>query len=203
MIGWISTLRRGDASPELAARALDGLERSARQQWRLINELLDIARIEQGKLQLDMARVDLADIVSAAVEAARPMSAAAGVELTFPPVAVLISADAARLQQVVTNLINNAIQHTHEGGRVVVTVEDNDKEVWLRVSDNGAGVSADILPHVFEMFRQGDTLLSRRHGGLGLGLAITKGIVEAHGGRVMAESDGLGLGATFTVILPR
>ncbi|HYO63822.1 MAG TPA: ATP-binding protein [Pyrinomonadaceae bacterium] len=204
IIGWADLLRSGRLKEEARAQALETIERSALAQSQLINELLDVSRIITGKLLLNTEELDLASVVGAAVEVMRPAANAKNIAIRqrCEPGAAVVSGDAARLQQVVWNLLANAVKFTPKGGRVEVAAECSDSHVTLSVSDTGRGISAEFLPHVFDRFRQADSTTTRRHGGLGLGLAIVRHLVELHGGTVTAESPGEGLGTTFSVSLP-
>jgi len=189
---------------ENTARALESIERNARAQGRLIDDILDVSRIITGKLRLDVRPVDLASVIEGAVESVRPAAEAKGIRLqrvldTGPQV---VSGDPERLQQVVWNLLSNAVKFTPKGGRVQIRLERIDSHVEIVVSDTGRGINADVLPHVFERFLQADSSTTREHSGLGLGLAIVRHLAELHGGSVRAESAGEGQGATFTVDLP-
>ena len=180
------------------------IERAAMLQKRLIDDLLDVSRIVSGKLQLDQHAVDLAAIVEGAVEDARPPAAAKAIALnaTIAPGVTLVYADAARMQQVVSHLLSNAIKFTPRGGTVSVTVERSAAEARVMVQDTGVGVPPEFLPLLFDRFTQADSSATRAHGGLGLGLAIVKHLVDLHGGSVGADSAGHGHGATFWVTLP-
>jgi signal transduction histidine kinase len=202
MVGWIAQLKAGTLDDRGRERAVQALERSAGVQWRLINELLDSASIARGKLRLETRRVDLDAVAAAAVESLRDEAARRDLELVVSSRPVAVVGDSARLQQVVTNLLGNAIQYTPAGGRVVLTVEALRGEALLRVEDTGAGIDPDFLPHIFEQFRQGDAASRHGHAGLGLGLAIARHLIDMHGGTIEAVSAGLGRGATFTVRLP-
>ncbi|HEX7177690.1 MAG TPA: ATP-binding protein [Pyrinomonadaceae bacterium] len=204
IVGWTDLLRSDKLDPATRIMALTTIERSALTQVQLINELLDVSRIITGKLLLDIQEVDLATVAAAAVEVMRPAAVAKGITLvqSCAPGAELVSGDAARLQQVVWNLVANAVKFTPSGGRVEVRVERSVTHVVLTVSDTGAGISPEFLPHVFERFRQADSTTTRTHGGLGLGLAIVRHLAEMHGGMVHAESPGENMGATFYVSLP-
>jgi signal transduction histidine kinase len=204
ILGWAHLLASGSLDAEGSRRALETIQRNARLQAKLIDDLLDISRIVTGKLTIERAAVSLATLVAAAVESHRPAAALSAVELTYtaPPDDRAVTGDAARLQQVVTNLLSNALKFTSEGGRVDVRLEFGPDDARLVVADSGVGIAPDFLPHVFEQFRQADASTTRRQGGLGLGLAIVRRLVELHGGTVVAESEGLGRGATFTVTVP-
>jgi len=204
IVGWTHVLRQSPNASELAP-AVETIERNARAQAKLIDDLLDMSRIMAGKVGLALARAILADIVAAAADALRPVAEAKGVSLSIDAGTaenVSISCDAARLQQVVTNLLGNGIKFTPAGGRVEAQVTVREQEVKLVVRDTGQGIPEKFLPAVFERFRQADGSITRRHGGLGLGLSIAKQIVEMHGGSIVAQSDGPDRGATFTVTLP-
>jgi PAS domain S-box-containing protein len=204
MLGWASVLRTCPADEAKVARGLEIIERNARTQERIVSDLLDMSRIISGKLKLTLSRTPLWDVVCAAAEVVRPAAEGKGVRLLLdldPDIGVLI-ADQARLQQVVWNLLANAVKYTPRGGRVVVSGERSGSTLRLRVQDTGAGVAPEHLPRIFDRFRQVDSSTTRVHGGLGLGLAIVRHIVEAHGGSVDARSDGVGEGATFSLELP-
>jgi PAS domain S-box-containing protein len=204
IMGWSQLLRSGAATPEDLAQGLEVIQRNCRAQTQLIEDLLDMSRVVTGKLRLDMRPVDLAAVVGAAVDAVRPAAEAKGlrVELDVDPLAPPVRGDAARLQQVIWNLLTNAIKFTPAGGAVRAALERADSHVEVVVSDTGAGIPPEFLPHVFERFRQADGSITRRHGGLGLGLAIVKQLAELHGGTVRAKSAGEGHGATFAMSLP-
>jgi len=203
MLGRIDQLRQRDLPDEMRERAIGSLERSARQQWRLIDELLDVARIDNGKLHLQIGVVDLADLVRSVADALASRAAAARIELRLEIESAVVNGDANRLQQVLSNLVGNALQFTPAGGSIVVSVIPEGDEVRITVADTGVGIDPSLLPHIFERFRQSGDREQRGHGGLGLGLAIAAGVVDAHGGRLTAASGGPGQGATFTVVLPR
>jgi signal transduction histidine kinase/PleD family two-component response regulator len=203
IIGWANLLRRGILDPERTARALETVERNAALQARLIEDMLDLARIEQGKLLLSVGAVDLVKVVEAAIDAVRPAAEAKGVRLeTALDFQTSIAGDADRLQQVVWNLLSNAIKFTPKGGTVQIWLHREQSHVELGVADSGQGIEPDFLPFVFERFRQADPSFTRRAGGLGLGLAIVRSLVELHGGTVTAASEGKGRGARFLVSLP-
>ena len=197
-------LRRGDLGEEESARVLEMIERSCVLQVRLIGDLLDLSRVGAGKLQLDWRDVDLAQVARVALDSCRAgaLDKRVDVEEDFPPALGLVRGDPDRLQQIVGNLVSNAIKFTPEGGRVQVRLERVDERLRLIVRDTGEGIAAEALPHIFERFRQENSASVRRHSGLGLGLAIVRHLVDVHGGTVEAESPGKGLGATFTVTLP-
>jgi CheY-like chemotaxis protein/two-component sensor histidine kinase len=197
-------LRQSSHASELLP-AVETIERNAMAQAKLIDDLLDMSRIMAGKVGLTLARASPADIVAAAADTLRPVAEAKGVSLSIDvgnAVNGSISCDAARLQQVVTNLLGNGIKFTPAGGRVEAEVAVREQDVQLVVRDTGQGIPREFLPAVFERFRQADGSITRRHGGLGLGLSIARQIVEMHGGSIVAHSDGPGRGATFKVTLP-
>ena len=205
VLGWTRMLRdRTNADPALQTRALEIIDRNATVQARMIDDLLDMARIVTGKLRLDLQRLDLAPVASAAVDVVTPTARAKGITITtrirddVPPVL----GDPARLQQVVWNLLSNAVKFTDAGGTIELRLEARSAGVELQVADTGRGIRPEFLPFLFHRFSQGDASSTRREGGLGLGLALVRELVELHGGTVDAASDGEGTGATFTVHLP-
>jgi signal transduction histidine kinase/CHASE3 domain sensor protein/ActR/RegA family two-component response regulator len=202
ILGWIGVLKQ-QQSPDTLAKAIDVIDRNSRRQSQMVDDLLDVSRIMSGKLRLDVQGVDVASVIDEAVASAQPAADAKGVRLVkVLGSAAVIQGDPGRLQQIVWNLVTNAIKFTPRGGLVQVTLRKVDSHVQVQVSDSGQGITADDLPHVFQRFRQGDASATRRHGGLGLGLAIVKNLVEMHGGSVEAASDGDGLGSVFSVRLP-
>jgi PAS domain S-box-containing protein len=204
ILGWAQLLVAGKLNAAQTVKAGEVLARNARTQKRLIDDLLDMSRIASGKLRLEMQWVDLAMVIEGAIETVRPSAEAKAivVEKTFDPLAAPISGDPARLQQVMWNLLSNAVKFTPNGGRVQVSLWRVGSQIEISVSDNGQGIRPDFLPLLFERFNQGDASTTRRHGGLGLGLAIVRQLVELHGGSVAARSAGDGKGATFDVYLP-
>jgi PAS domain S-box-containing protein len=201
MLNWLRVLRSGQE--QHTKRALESLQRSAEAQTKLVEDLIDTSRIATRQLHLERALVDLASVVRAALDAVLPGAHAKRLRIeTKLEIGAVVAGDAQRLQQVAQNLLSNAVKFAHAGGLVQVAVEKGYAHARLVVRDDGPGISADFLPHVFERFRQAEPAESRRHGGLGLGLAIVRQIVELHGGSVSAESEGEGKGATFTVTLP-
>ena len=204
ILGWARMLRLGQLSPENVAKALDTIERNARAQAQLVDDLLDVSRIITGKLRMDVRPADPNAFIDAAVEAVRPAAEAKGVRVQKVVDTGLLSipGDPVRLQQVVWNLLSNAIKFTPREGRVQIRSERVNSHLEIVVSDTGQGIAPDFLPHVFDRFRQADQKTSRQHGGMGLGLAIVRHLVELHGGTVRADSEGEGRGATFTVMLP-
>ena len=205
MLGWVKLLRAGRLDATAAARALEVIERNVHYQTRLIADLVDVSRIAAGKLTLDVRVVDLVPLVEGVIETVRPAAAARAVGVTsvLDRAAGPVRGDAGRLHQVVANLVDNAVKFTPAGGRVEVRLARVEARVRITVSDTGRGIAATFLPHVFDPFRQADAVEARARGGLGLGLAIVRRIVELHTGTVGASSEGEGKGATFTVELPR
>jgi PAS domain S-box-containing protein len=204
IMGWVRMLRDGDLDGETAAKALAAVDRNAKSQAQLIEDLLDVSRIVSGKMHLNVRPVELTTVINAAVESLRPAAHSKGIKLrmVFDPEAGSVLGDAERLQQVVWNLLSNAIKFTPAGGHVELRLERAGSQAEMIVSDSGQGISPDFLPHVFERFRQADSSITRSYGGMGLGLSIVKSIVELHGGSVRVESEGEDKGATFTVSLP-
>ncbi|MGB9179592.1 MAG: ATP-binding protein [Pyrinomonadaceae bacterium] len=204
IIGWSHMLRNGRLDEATVTRALETIERNANSQAQLVEDILDVSRVITGKLRLNIEAVDAASVVNAAIDAVQLAADSKGIQLgvTLDPSARHVSGDPGRLQQVVWNLLSNAIKFTPAGGRVEVRLERAGSNVEIRVSDTGQGISADFLPYIFDRFRQADGTSTRRHGGLGLGLAIVRHLVELHGGTVRVESEGEGCGATFTITLP-
>ena len=202
--GWARMLRTGQVTREASQRALDAIIRNADAQVQLIDDLLDVSRVIAGKMRLDVQSVDLKTVVQDAIDAVRPAAQAKNIRLqsVLDPRAGPITGDAARLQQVVWNLLMNAVKFTDKDGRVQVHLQRINSHVEIVVSDTGRGIAPDLLPFIFDRFRQGDSSSTRGHGGLGLGLALVKHLVELHGGTVLAQSGGQGKGATFVVKLP-
>ena len=202
--GWARMLQSGQVREEAAARALDAVVRNANAQVQLIDDLLDVSRVITGKMRLDVRPLDLEAVVEAALDAVRPAAEAKGIRLQklLDPWAGPTTGDPSRLQQVVWNLLANAVKFTPKGGRVEVHLRRVDSHVEIVVSDTGEGIAPAILPYVFDRFRQADSSSTRAHSGLGLGLALVKHLVELHGGSVAARSAGEGQGATFIVTLP-
>jgi PAS domain S-box-containing protein len=204
VFGWARMLADGQLDAETTRKATDAILRNATAQIQLVEDLVDVSRIVTGKMQLELRPVDLKAVVEAALDAVRPAATAKDITLdvTIDPRLRPIVGAPDRLQQVVWNLLSNAVKFTPRRGRVLVEVRQADAEVQLTVSDTGEGIAADVLPYVFDRFRQGDSGSTRRYGGLGIGLALVRHLVELHGGTVRAESPGIGRGATFTVQLP-
>jgi PAS domain S-box-containing protein len=203
VLGWSKMLIDGQVAEEMRPEGLRAIYRNAKSQAQLIDDLLDISRIVTGRLRIESKPVELAPVVEAAVESVRPAAAAKSLALEsdIDAGAGAVSGDAERLQQVVWNLLTNAVKFTPKGGRVEVRLSRADSRVEIAVRDTGHGIEPDFLPHVFERFRQADSSTTRRHGGLGLGLAIVHHLVELHGGTAHAESEGRGHGCTFRVFL--
>ncbi|MCP9495855.1 MAG: PAS domain-containing protein [Pyrinomonadaceae bacterium MAG19_C2-C3] len=204
ILGWSRMLRSGSLKEDAAQRALEIIERNAQSQNNLIGDILDVSRIITGKLRLDVRPVELSSVIEAAADSVRPAAEAKSVRLQIllDPEAGMVSGDANRLQQVVWNLLTNAVKFTPKGGRVQVRLERVNSHVEITVADTGKGIEPEFLPHVFDRFRQADQTTTRTHGGLGLGLSIVRQLVELHGGTVHVESEGIGHGATFVVQLP-
>jgi signal transduction histidine kinase/CHASE3 domain sensor protein/ActR/RegA family two-component response regulator len=204
MLGWMKMLRSGRLPVEKHAKALETVDRNAQAQAQLVEDLLDVSRIISGKLRLDTQPVELVDVIQAALESVRPAADAKDIQLHLElgTVGSRVMGDPGRLQQVVWNLVSNAVKFSPGGSRVRVLLERGDGAAEVTVVDEGPGIPADFLPHLFERFTQLEGGTTRRHGGLGLGLAIVRHLVELHGGTVRAASDGPGRGATFTVRLP-
>ncbi|HEX8774826.1 MAG TPA: PAS domain S-box protein [Pyrinomonadaceae bacterium] len=204
ILGWAHLMRTGQLDGKLSASALETIERNARAQSQLIDDLLDVSRITTGNLRLDVRQVEPASFIESAIEALRPAAEAKGVRIqkVMDSGVVSVAGDPARLQQIFWNLLSNAIKFTPRGGRVQVRLERINSHIEIAVSDTGIGIKPEFLPHVFERFRQADQKTTRQHGGLGLGLSIVHHLVELHGGTVDAESPGEGQGATFVVKLP-
>jgi PAS domain S-box-containing protein len=204
ILGWAQVLGRADGvQPELSD-GLKVIERNARAQAQIIEDLLDMSSIISGKVRLEMQRVDLASIIDASIEAIRPTAEAKEIDLrvALDRPAEAVSGDPNRLQQVFWNLLTNAVKFTPKGGRVAVKLQRVSSHLEVAVTDDGEGIDPAFLPHVFERFRQADASTTRRQGGLGLGLSIVKQLVELHGGTIDAASTGCGKGSTFTVVLP-
>jgi PAS domain S-box-containing protein len=204
IFGWVRLLRTGKLDEAKREHALEVVERNTRAQAQLIEDLLDMSRVVTGHLRLDMRRVDLASVTRTAVEAVKPSAEGRDISiaLDLPPNLGSITGDPDRLQQIIWNLLTNSVKFTPKGGRIRVTLRVEGSDAILQVSDTGVGMSPELLPHVFERFRQGVSSASRTHGGLGIGLALVRHLTQMHGGTVMAASDGENRGATFTVRFP-
>ena len=204
ILGWATLLRSGKSTATGAAQGLEIIERNARLQAQMVEDLLDMSRIISGKLRLDVQRIDLAEVIRTAAETVEPAAGAKDIrlQLVLDPLAGAVSGDPNRLQQVFWNLLSNAIKFTPRGGRVQVLLERINSHLEVSVIDTGEGIDPAFLPHIFDRFRQADATTTRRHGGLGLGLAIVKQLIELHGGTIRARSPGKGQGATFVASLP-
>ncbi|MDB4971710.1 MAG: histidine kinase [Myxococcaceae bacterium] len=205
ILGWAHIIQRGKSGRDDIAKGLAVIERNARAQAQIIEDLLDMSGIISGKIRLDVQRIDLANVVQSALETARPAADGKGIALSAvldPLHGVVVTGDANRLHQVLWNLLSNAIKFTPRGGRIQVLLERVHSHLELSVIDNGQGIAPEFLSYVFDRFRQADATTTRQHGGLGLGLAIVKQLVELHGGTVSVRSRGVGFGSTFVVLLP-
>jgi PAS domain S-box-containing protein len=203
ILGWAQLMGSESTDETQRARAAEVIQRSALAQARIINDILDVSRIVTGNLALDMNPLNLNTVIEAAIEAERPIFNARSISLETKLESIVpVVGDSTRLQQVVGNMLSNSIKFTPDGGRIQITLTKVGDDAKLIVTDNGSGINPDFLPHVFDRFRQGDGLTTRRQGGLGLGLAIVSNLVKMHGGTVEAASDGEGRGASFTVKLP-
>jgi signal transduction histidine kinase len=200
VVGWIKLLRSGNLDTKSISQALDAIERNAWLQARLIDDLLDTSRIATGKLQFEPRPTDLNTAVKAALETVRALAASRNIELSvnLSSSTLVVMGEPVRLQQIAWNLISNAIKFTDPYGKVTISTESDGDEALVTVEDTGVGISAEFLPHVFDRFRQADGSTSRRHGGLGLGLAIADALAKMHGGRLEAKSEGVGKGSSFT-----
>ncbi|MGN6504116.1 MAG: ATP-binding protein, partial [Tepidisphaeraceae bacterium] len=204
IVGWSQVLRSRSGTPADLEEGLAVIERNARAQARIIEDLLDMSRIISGKVRLEARRINLCEIISAAVETVRPAAEQKQIRIAVEqaPMPVTVMGDPGRLQQVFWNLLSNAIKFTPAHGSVRVTVVTDQTRVQVAVRDTGLGIRPEFLPHVFDRFRQADASTTRTHGGLGLGLSIVKQLIDMHGGQVQAQSNGVGEGSTFTVTLP-
>ena len=204
ILGWVRLLSTGTLDGATVKRAIETIEHSARAQARLIDDLLDVSRITSGKLQLNLENVNLTQIIQTSMETIRPLAETKSmtIQTKLEPEAAIVAGDGTRLKQVVWNLLSNAVKFTSQGGTIEVTLRRSGPHAEMKVKDSGIGIKSEFLPFLFDPFRQADAKDTRRHGGLGLGLAIVRHIVEMHGGTVLAESEGEGHGATFTVYLP-
>ena len=204
ILGWATLIRSGKIDEATTTRAIETIERNAQAQAQLIEDLLDVSRMISGKLRLSVKPIELISVIKSAVDSVQPAAEAKSVklEMVCDAAADRVLGDGNRLQQIIWNLLSNAVKFTPKGGRVQIKLERSDSYARIIVSDTGAGISAEFLPHVFEPFRQADGSTTRRQAGLGLGLAIAHRLVEMHGGSMSAASDGEGKGAAFTVTLP-
>lgn len=206
ILGWSKILQKGKLDEQATRRALETIERNAKLQTQLIEDLLDVSRILRGKMALNICPVNLVTVVESALETVRLAAEAKQIKIKIKTVVTLdnvrVSGDAARLQQIVWNLLSNAVKFTPDGGDIKIYLDQIGNYAQIQVKDTGKGINANFLPYVFDYFRQEDGNINRKFGGLGLGLAIVRHLTELHGGTVYAESPGEELGATFTVRLP-
>jgi len=204
LLGWSSVLREAKREEKILNQGLDAIDRNARIQAQLIDDLLDVSRIVSGKLNLDVRPLDVSSVTRAAINVVRPAAGAKNIALDYwaQPGLGAISADSARLQQIVWNLLSNAVKFTPHGGKISVQVEQDGSDARVTVQDTGQGIDSEFLPRVFDRFRQADSSTTRSFGGLGLGLAIVRHLVELHGGTVSAHSDGIDRGAIFSATFP-
>ena len=204
ILGWASMLKQDALDASGRERALEIIERNARSQQQLINDILDVSKIIRGQLRLELQPVNVVESVRAVIDSVGPTAQAKRQALTaaLPEEPVLVAGDRERLQQIFWNLLSNALKYTPQKGEIEVALTSNHETVDVTIRDNGIGIAPAVLPHVFERFRQGEGGPAREFGGLGLGLAIVRHLAEMHGGSVRAQSDGTGRGATFTVTLP-
>jgi PAS domain S-box-containing protein len=204
ILGWAQLLERAPSDPETVSRGIEVIGQSARMQSQLISDLLDMSRIISGKMRLDVKRVSLVAVLDAAIDSVRPAADANAIRIEkfTAPEADYVNGDPARLQQVLWNILSNAVKFSPRGGRIQIRLAISGSHVQIRVDDQGKGISRDFLPYIFERFRQADASATRQYGGLGLGLAIVKQLVELHGGSVEASSPGEGKGTSFVVRLP-
>jgi signal transduction histidine kinase/CheY-like chemotaxis protein len=204
ILGWSRMLEGGTLDDLVTQQAIETIWRNAKAQAQIVDDILDVSRIITGNLYLDLHPLEVVPVVENAINVVRPTADAKGIKIEtyFDRTPAMISGDANRLQQVVWNLLSNAVKFTQHGGRVCVKVSQGGGAVEVSVSDTGQGINNEFLPYVFDRFRQADSTTTRQHGGLGLGLAIARHLVEIHGGTIRAESSGIGRGATFTIRLP-
>lgn len=205
ILGWSRMLQSESLDDEMAVNAIETIRRNAKAQSQIIDDILDVSRIITGKLAMELDPLELAPVIEAAADVVRPTAEAKGIRIVteLPDRPMVVAGDSNRLQQIVWNLLSNAIKFTPSGGRVLLKVQELGSQVEIRVTDDGQGISQDFLPFVFDRFRQADSTTTRQHGGLGLGLAIARHLVEIHGGTIRATSDGKDKGSTFVVLLPR
>jgi len=202
ILGWTNLLQSGELPPETAREGLAVIERNARAQAQIVEDILDVARVVTGKLKVETRPLDVENVAREAIEATQNAATVRGVVLVSELASLPVEGDGVRLRQVMWNLLSNAIKFSPSGGRVTLNLSRQGNKARIEVRDEGAGIAPEFLPHVFERFRQADSSSTRRHGGLGLGLALVRSIIEAHGGHVEARSEGIGHGATFAVELP-
>jgi len=204
LLGWSSVLREAKRDEKVLNQGLEAIDRNARVQAQLIDDLLDVSRIVSGKLNLDVRPLDISSVTRAAINVVRPAADAKGITLDYSaqPGLGAISADSGRLQQIIWNLLSNAVKFTPHGGQICVRLDQDGSDARISVKDTGQGIDPEFLPRVFDRFRQADSSTTRSFGGLGLGLAIVRHLVELHGGTVSAHSDGINKGATFSATFP-
>jgi len=204
ILGWSRMLQGESLESDMAARAIETIKRNAKAQAQIIDDILDVSRIITGNLYLELHPIEIAPVLESAINVVRPTAEAKGIhiEVAFAPEPAAVPGDSNRLQQVFWNLLSNAVKFTSAGGKVTVQLRYVNSKVEVEVSDTGQGITAEFLPFVFDRFRQADSTSTRQHGGLGLGLAIARHLIEIHGGRIEARSGGNGQGASFTVTLP-
>ena len=204
LLGWSSVLREAERDEKVLSQGLEAIDRNARVQAQLIDDLLDVSRIVSGKLNLDVRPLDISSVTRAAINVVRPAADAKGITLDYwaEPGLGAISADSARLQQIIWNLLSNAVKFTSPGGKISVRLEQDGVDARVTIQDTGQGIEPEFLPRVFDRFRQADSSTTRSFGGLGLGLAIVRHLVELHGGTVSAHSDGVNKGARFSATFP-
>lgn len=204
IVGWAHLMRMSDGNPEMIQQGLEVIERNAKVQTRLIEDLIDVSRVVSGKLRLDVSTVDLIDVIKATLDVARPGAEAKSISIhtILDPNAGPVSGDPSRLQQVLWNLLSNAVKFTPKNGTIQIRLQRTRSHAEIVVTDSGQGIAPEFLPYVFDRFRQATDASLAREGGLGLGMAITKEIVELHGGSIRVESEGVGRGTTFFVALP-
>jgi len=201
----LDELRRSGGDPLVAGRAYAVMERQLFHLGRLTDDLLDVSRITRNTIDLRRERIDIRVVLHSAVETTQPLIAVAGQILTvdMPRESVWVHADFTRLAQAISNLMNNAVKYTPRGGRITLRAADDDGDVMISVSDTGVGIAPSVLPHIFDMFMQGEDPTGRPRDGLGIGLTLARRLIELHDGRIQAMSDGPGTGATFVIRLPR
>jgi signal transduction histidine kinase len=204
ILGWAQLIKEGQADEETIAHGIEVIERNARLQAQLIEQLLDFSRVNNGLLRLDAQRASLVPILEAAIDTMLPQAQAKGIDLhmELDASAIAVMCDPARLHQVITNLLSNAIKFTPSGGRVDIRLARQGSYAEITVSDTGRGIPTEFLPHIFEPFGQAGTDQATAHDGLGLGLTIARHIIERHKGKIHAESLGEGTGTKFTIVLP-
>jgi signal transduction histidine kinase len=204
ILGWARLLDDGALDPEMQQQAVDTIWRNAKAQAQIVDDILDVSRIITGNLYIDLHPIEVTPVVQNAINVVRPTAEAKGIriETQIDPAPAMVAGDANRLQQVIWNMLSNAVKFTHSGGRVLVRVSQANRAAEISVTDTGQGIPREFLPYVFDRFSQADSTTTRHHGGLGLGLAIARHLVEIHGGTIRAQSRGEGEGATFTITLP-